>query len=142
MYTDAQNRPSNGQAITTGTQLSTDSIDLIAAARNIGRTGQPMRAVVHVTTAFAGGTSLKAQLVESANSNLSSPTVLAEGPVVVEADLIAGAKLLDVPLPNTTKRYLGIQYVTVGTHASGNVSAHIVAGTDRSAGDIPMNTGL
>lgn len=143
MITDAQNRPSNSQslAVAAGTTVSTDSIDMLTAARNPGRSGN-LRAVVHVITAFAGGTSVQAQLISSANANLSSPTVLASGPVVTTANAVAGAELLDVPLPDSGQRYLGFQYVTLGTHTAGAVSAHIVGGTDRPASDIPMNTGL
>jgi hypothetical protein len=141
MLMDAQNRPSFAQAITTGTQLSTDSIDLLSALDNPGRSGMPLRAIAVVTTAFTGGTSMKAQLIESDNANLSSPTVLAEGAVIVEASLTAGAKLIDVPMPDTSKRYLGFQYVTVGTHGAGAVTAGIVGGTDRNVSVIPMNTG-
>ena len=141
MYMDAQARPSNAQAITTGTQASTDSIDLLTAIDNPGRSGN-LRAKVVATTAFAGGTSLKVQLVQSANSDLSSPDVLTDGGVIAEANLTAGAVLLDVPLPDTTKRYLGFQFVTVGTHTAGAVTGGIVAGTDRNSTAIPMNLGM
>lgn len=142
MYVDAQARPSNAQAVTTGTQLSTDSIDLLTGVDNPGRSGMPLRAIVVVTTTFTGGTSLQAQLVQSDNANLSSPDVLASGAVIVEASLTAGAKLLDVPMPDTTKRYIGFQYVTVGTHGAGAVTGAIVGGTDRNSTTIPMNLGL
>lgn len=142
MIMDAQNRPSNAQAITTGTQVSTDSIDMLTAYDNPGRSGQPLRAIALVTTTLTGGTSVKAELIQSANSNLSSPDVLASGSVVVEASAVAGAVLLDVPLPDITKRYLGFQFVTVGTHGAGAVTAGIVAGTDRPSSLIPMNQGL
>ena len=141
MIMDAQNRPSNAQAITTGTQVSTDSIDLLTASDNPGRSGQPMRAVALVSATLTGGTSVQAQLISSANSNLSSPTVLASGPVVAEAAAVAGKVLLDVPLPDVGERYLGFQYVTVGTHGAGAVTAGIVGGTDRWAGNVPANLG-
>lgn len=141
MIMDAQNRPSLAQLVTTGTQVSTDSIDLLAAQDNPGRSGQPMRAVALVATTLTGGTSIQAQLIQSANSNLSSPDVLASGPVVAEASAVAGAILLDVPLPDVTKRYLGFQYVNVGTHGAGAVTSGIVGGTDRNATTIPMNLG-
>lgn len=142
MYVDAQARPSNAQAVTTGTQVSTDSVDLLTAADNPGRGGQPLRAIVVVTTAFTGGTSLKAQLIQSDNANLSSPDVLYDGAVIAEASLTAGAKLLDVPMPDVTKRYIGFQYVTVGTHGAGAVTGAFVGGTDRNSSTIPMNLGL
>lgn len=142
MYMDAQNRPSLAQAITTGTQVSTDSIDLLTAIDNPGRSGQPLRAVAVVSTTLTGGTSVQAQLISSTASNLGSGvTVLASGPTVAEANAVAGTKLLDVPLPDISDRYLGFQYVTVGTHGAGAVTAGIVAGTDRNASVVPMNLG-
>lgn len=141
MIVDAQNRPSNVQAITTGTQVSTDSIDLLSANDNPGRGGTPLRAVALVAVTLTGGTSVQAQLISSANANLSSPTVLASGPVVAEAAAVAGKVLMDVPLPDVGERYLGFQYVTVGTHGAGAVSAQIVGGSDRPSSLVPMNLG-
>lgn len=141
--TDAQNRPSNAQAITgaAGTTVSTDSIDLLTANRNVGRSF-PMRAQVVVTTALAGGTNIIAQLITSASSNLASPTVIATGPTVVTANATAGAELLDVSIPGTAQRYLGFQYTTTGTFSgAGAVTAHILAETDNQP-YITSTTGL
>ncbi len=142
MIMDAQNRPSLAQSLAgaAATTASTDSIDLLTANRNPGRSGQ-LRAVALVTTAFTGGTAVYAQLVSSANANLSSPTVLATGPTVVDADAIAGKELLDVPVPDSAQRYLGFQYVTTGTHSTGAVTSGIVAATDVPATTIAMQTG-
>ncbi len=143
MITDAQNRPSYLQSIAAapGTIVSTDSIDLLTANRNIGRSG-PLRAVVNVITALAGGTNITAQLITSASSNLASPTVIATGSAVVLASATAGAKVMDVAIPGTAQRYLGFQYVTTGTFTgAGTVSAHIVAETDNQP-YVAMNTGL
>lgn len=143
MIMDAQNRPSNAQSVVgTGTIVSTDSIDLLSPLDNLGRSGVPIRAVAVMTTALAGATSIQAQLIESANGNLSSPNVLASGPVVAVAAAGAGAKLLDVPVPDTGARYLGMQYVIVGTSTAGNVTAGLVGGTDRNSTVIPMNLGV
>lgn len=143
MYMDAQARPSNNQSLAAvaGTYVSTDSIDLLTAIDNPGRSGMPLRAIAVVTTAGAGGTSVQAQLISSVNSNLSSPTVLASGPVVALANLTAGAKLIDVPLPDIGDRYIGFQYVTLGTFTTLGVTAGIVGGTDRNSTVIPMNLG-
>jgi len=143
MLTDAQNRPSDSQSLAgaAATTVSTNSIDLLTANRNPGRSGN-LRVVATVMTAFTGGTAVYAQLISSANANLSSPTVLATGPTLADAAAVAGAELLDVPLPDSAQRYLGLQYVTTGTHTTGAVSAHIVGGSDRPASDIAMNTGL
>lgn len=139
MYTDAQNRFSNNQAVTTGTQVSTNALDLLSANSNIG-IGAKRQVVVQVTAPLVGGTSVRAEFIQSANANLSSPDVLAVGPTVAVANLTAGAKLLDIAAPNTTKRYVGVQYVSVGTFTSGTVFAGIVAETDHNP-YVPANTG-
>lgn len=140
--TDAQNRPSNAQSLVgaAATTVSTNSIDLLTANRNVGRS-HPMRMQAVVGTAFAGGTSVKAEVIESANSDLSSPTVIATGPTVVTASATAGAEILDVSIPGTTKRYLGVQYTTVGVMSAGTVTAHLLAETDNNT-YVTMNTGL
>jgi hypothetical protein len=143
---DAQARPSNGQSVAAaaGTIVSTDSIDLLSASDNPGRSGMPLRAIAVMTTALVGaGASIKAQLISSDNANLSSPTVLADGAVIGVAAAGIGTKLLDVPLPDSTQRYLGFQYVISGaTTTGGAVTSGIVGGTDRNSTVIPMNTGL
>ena len=143
MILDAQNRPSVAQSIAfaASTVVSTDSIDLLSANRNVGRSG-PLRAQVLVGTALAGGTNIIAQLITSASSNLSSPTVIATGPTVTQAAAVAGYELLDVQIPGTAQRYLGFQYTTTGTFTgAGTVNAHIVAETDNQPYPT-MNTGL
>lgn len=139
MITDAQTRFSDAQAITTGTQLSTNAYDM-AIARDIGR-GRALRIYVTATVAFAGGTSLQVNVVESVNSDLSAATVIFTGAAVAEASLTAGAKLLDQVLPQTSKRYLGLQYVSVGTHTAGAVTGGIVMDTD-SGTYFPAVTGF
>ena len=138
MIIDAQTRLANAQAITTGTQLSENTHDA-GSARDIGR-GREIRVIAIVDTSFAGGTSLAANVVESANADLSSPTVIAAGPVIAEASLTAGAKLLDRVLPQTSKRYVGLQFVSVGTHSAGKVTAGLVLDTDSNTA-FAANTG-
>lgn len=144
MITDAQNRPSNGQSLISGvaTVVSTDSIDMLSAKRNIAR-GSPVRMHVTLATALVGaGASIRAELIESASGNLSSPTVLVAGPTRA-APQAAGVELLDVPIPDTARRYLGVQYVITGAAVTaGTANANLVAGTDRPTTDVPFNTGL
>lgn len=129
MITDRQLIFSLNQAITTGTQLSTDVYDTGAANININ-TNRELQVYVAVTTAFAGGTSLNVNLIQSATSNMASPDVLASSGVTVTASLTRGAVLLRLAIPRTSKRYLALQYVTVGTHTAGNVWGGIVLDTD------------
>lgn len=137
--TDAQTRFSSAQAVTTGTQVSTNSYDM-GVARDIGRGGN-IRVKVTIDTTFTGGTSLQVNLVESVNSDLSSSTALFTGTAVVEASLTAGTSLLDRILPPTTKRYIGLQFVTVGTHTAGAVTGGLVLDTD-SGTYFTANTGF
>lgn len=130
--TDRETTFSNDQAVTTGTQDSTDVYDTGNDGNNIN-TNRELQVLAVVTTAFAGGTSLNAQLVESDSADLSSPAVLAESGVIDEADLTVGARLLATSLPRTSKRYLGMQYVTVGTHTAGTVFAGLVRDIDDTA---------
>ena len=142
MITDAQNRPSFGQSLVgSGTIVSTDSIDLLTANRNVGRSFA-MRVVAVLPTALVGvGTSVQAQLITSASSNLSTPTVLASGQVIPVASATLGAKILDVPIPGTSQRYLGLQYVLVGTTTGGTVTAVVVSESDNQP-YITENLGL
>lgn len=129
MITDRQMTFSNNQAVTTGTQVSTDKYDCGVAGININ-TNAELEIFVSVTTAFTGGTSLNVNLVESASSDLSSPTVLATSGVIAEAGLTAGAVLLRTAFPRTSKRYLGLQFVTVGTHTTGTIFGGVVRDSD------------
>lgn len=141
-YTDAQLRPSQAQSLAgaAATTVSTNTIDLLSPNANIGR-GRPRRAYSTITTAFTGGTSVQANFVQSANADLSAADVLAAGPVVLTANATLGRKLLDVVIPDNTKRYVGFTYTTVGTTTAGAVSSYIVADTDQQP-YLPSNTGF
>jgi hypothetical protein len=130
--TDRETTFSNDQAVTTGTQVSTDKYDTGQSGNNIN-TNRELQVLAVVTTAFTGGTSLNVNLVESDSSDLSSPTVLASSGVIAEANLTVGKRLLATALPRTAKRYLGLQFVTVGTHTAGTVFGGLVRDIDDTA---------
>lgn len=141
MITDAQLRPSNQQDLATpaaGTITSTNSVDTLDENNNLGR-GYPIRGVVTADVALAGGTSLNIQFVQSDNADLSSSDTLASTGAVATASL--PDPLWDFQLPDTTKRYVGFKYVTVGDFTAGAVSAHIVE-TAGYQPYLPANTGL
>lgn len=139
MLFDREKIFSKDQAVTTGTQYSTDVYDQGVAGVNIN-TNRELQVVASVTTDFASGTSLAVNFVQSANADLSSPDVLIGSGVIVEASLLKGTVLLRAAVPRTTKRYLGFQFVTVGIHTTGKVFGGIVRDTDDTA--IPaFNTG-
>jgi hypothetical protein len=144
MMYDLQNLISNRQALTTGTQLGTNVIDLwagIAASqggtdnngntllRDLGRA--PEVAIdVQVVEDFTGGTSEDFRLVTGADGDaaLGSPTVIMSTGAIVEANLKAGKVIPLAILPGAipaTARYLGLQCVAVGTHSTGKITAGI-----------------
>lgn len=139
MITDAQTNFSSGQAITSGTQLSTNTYDL-GTARDVGR-GRALRIYAHATTTFTGGTSLAVNIVEDTQASLATATVIETGNATVEAGLTAGTRLMDIVLPKTSKRYIGLQYVSVGVHTAGAVTAGMVMDSD-SGVYFPANTGF
>ena len=139
MLLDKQNLFSDAQAATTGTQLSTDKIDLrgitIFRTDNLGNTppDDPGRSpeidvLVRVTTTFTGGTSLAVNLVADDDPALGSPTILQSSGAIAEASLIAGYnfKLQIPPGIAVADRYLGLQFVTVGAHGAGAITAGII----------------
>jgi len=122
---------------TTGAQFSNNVIDL-AQARDLGIGDNPaIKVLAVVTTAFTGGTSLQVTVAGSTDNVTFTP--MASGPVIVEANAIAGTHLCDIDLPRIAgalydrpgasqalPRYLRLNYTTVGTHGAGALFAALV----------------
>lgn len=159
MRLDKQVTLCNAQAVTTGTQLSENAIDLYGAATaaanqvqgattdTLGNTvpddtaKSDAHVLIQVVTAFTVGTSLQVNLITSAAANLGSETVIASSAVIAEASLVAGYKFrLDLPPVGLTARYLGLQFVTVGTHSTGNITAALVS--DKTGISTSVSTSL
>lgn len=113
----------------TGTQASTNVLDLLNA-RDMGIGDNPaLKILVQVMQAFAGGTSLIASLQGSTDN--STYTTMLTSPTVLTANMPVGARLLeaDVPRPapgQALPRYLRMLYTTNGTFTLGTVTAGIV----------------
>lgn len=135
----------SGDSPTTGSQVSTSSLDLGilglptsasgGGARDIGIGDDPaMKILVIVATAFTGGTSLQVNIQGAPDNGSGSAgafVVMASGPVVAEASLIAGARLFDDDVPRPAPgqplpRFLQLGYVSVGTHGAGVLRAFLV----------------
>ena len=126
MITDKLLRVSEDQAITT-TAFSTDTIDL-SVSREIGE-GTALYMNFAVTTALANGTSVKFEVVTSANANLSSPTVVGSSDAVLTAALTAGKNVvvrINPDIGGKGKRYLGARYTVSGTFNAGKITADVV----------------
>lgn len=145
MMFDRQNTVSENQAFTTGTQRSTDVIDLWSPA--IGGTDangntllrDPSRSpgvalLAQVTETFTGGTNETFNVITGLDGDptVASPTVVATTGAVLEATLVKGRVLqVDLPPLPTTARYLALQGVASGTHSTGKVTAGIVGETGK-----------
>ena len=137
MILSAEQLFSDDQAVT-ATAISTNVIDLgvagtpygAAAALNqdVGK-GAPIPILVQVTADFNTLTSLTVTVETSANSDLSSSTVLATESILL-ADLVAGKQMFNQVVPNgADQRYLGVRYTVVGTPPTlGNITAGITMG--------------
>jgi hypothetical protein len=126
MITDKLLRVSEDQALTT-TAVSTDTIDL-SVARDMGEGGD-LYMNFAVTTALAGGTSVKFEVISSASANLGSPTVIGSTDAIVTASLVAGyntAVRINPQVASLGQRYLGARYTISGTYTSGKVTADVV----------------
>ena len=126
MITDKLLRVSEDQAITT-TAFSTDTIDL-GVARDVGE-GTALYMNFAVTTALANGTSVKFEVVTSANANLSSPVVVGSSDAILTAALTVGKNVvvrINPDIAGKGKRYLGARYTVAGTFNAGKVTADVV----------------
>src|SRR6188508_2976972 len=114
---------------TTGTQQSTNVIDLVNA-RDMGIGDDPaIKLLCVVKTTFTGGTSLQVQFQGAPDAGGGTPgtyLTYAESAAVLEADLVAGRYLLPIDVPRPPPgaplpRFLRLQYVSAGTHSTGQI---------------------
>ncbi|TPQ24932.1 Bbp16 family capsid cement protein [Methylomonas koyamae] len=132
MLTDALLQLSAAQAVTT-TAVSTNTIDL-GVNRDMGQ-GSDLYAVFTVdeTVTAAGAATVTFQIISSAASNLSSPTVLIESAPIGKAELTAGRDPIAICLPESFlnaqpigQRYLGVQYtIATGPLTAGKFTCSI-----------------
>jgi hypothetical protein len=126
---------------TTGTQQSTNVLDLVNA-RDLGIGDDPaMKLLVMIMTTFTGGTSLDVQLQGAPDNGSGSPgtyTTMWDSGVILEADLLAGRYISNVDLPRiwlpspyqpgkqVLPRFLRLQWVSAGTHGAGALVGFLV----------------
>lgn len=105
-------------------------------ARDIGIGDDPaMKLLVQVVVAFVTGTSLQVSLQGAPDAGSNTPgtyTTMLNGPVVVTANLIPGARLLDDDMPRPVPaqplpRYLQLLYTVVGSsYTAGQLQGFLV----------------
>lgn len=144
------NAGTTGDLPTTGTQNSTNTIDLGitsgipssangGGARDMGIGDNPaLKMLVQVLTTFSSGTSLQIALQGAVDNGSGAPAAFSTwwtSPAYAEASLNAGSRLYDMDLPRppdgiAVPRYLRLAYITVGTHTAGALQAFIVLDRD------------
>lgn len=132
MLIDRQTLLSDKQAVTV-TAFTSDQYDTgnVSPARNLGRAG--LRAVVTVsTTALAAGAATVAfELIEADDAAGTNANVLFSSGPIPKANLTAGAKPFDVPIPDHNKRFLLGRYtVATGPLTAGVFSFGLLTGSD------------
>lgn len=124
MIFDKQNLFSEDQAVTV-TANSSNVIDLgndSSKVQALNSKGE-LEVVAQVTTAFAGGTSLKVSLQSDDDEAFGSPTTVLETAAIALADLDAGYNFKLGKLPDINEQYLRLVYTVVGTMSGGKVFA-------------------
>lgn len=132
---------------TTGSQVSSNSVDIgikgglpasaagAGGGRDLGIGDDPaLKLLVIVNTALTGGTNIQVNLQgapDAGNNTAGAFVVYASGPVVVEASLIVGARLLDIDFPRPSPgavppRFIQLGYVSTGTHGAGKIEGIVV----------------
>lgn len=145
MRLDKQNLLADAQAITAATTaFCTNAVDLQGLATpganqttaystdTLGNTPvddagrSALTLLVQVVETFVGGTSVLFEVVNSANADLSSPTVIHSTPAILTAVLKAGYQFRVALPPGLAARYAGVRYTSVGVHSAGKFTAAIV----------------
>jgi|SRR5215472_14186028 len=140
-FTGTAGVPGSTDSPTTGTQQSTNVIDLVNA-RDLGIGDDPaIKLLVQVMTTFTGGTSLDVQLQGAPDNGSGSPgayTTMWDSTAIVEANLLQGTYIANVDLPRifgptplkpgiqVLPRFLRLQWVSVGTHGAGALFGALV----------------
>ena len=131
MILDHQLIFSDKQAVT-ATAISTNQVDRGAnapATVNMAPALSGLWLVIKTGAAFAGLTSLTAELVSDSVATLAtSPTVHASTGAIPLANLGANkiAAILPVPIGDY-ERFLGVRYTVAGTGTAGDVSAFLTS---------------
>ena len=133
-----------------GTYTSTNVVDLAGVgtgnvARDLGQ-GSGLELVIEVTQTFAGGTSVQPQLVvaDDAAISVNVTPVLLDAPIPI-ASLVAGALIplhVDRAAPFAARRYMALQYITVGTMTAGAVVAGMVRDIQDKGNNTLFNSGF
>lgn len=129
---DRQTLLSDEQAVTT-TAFSTDQYDLGAGSpsRNIGRIGLRAVFTVDVAATADGAATVNFEIGHADDAAGTNFAPLAASGVIGKAALTVGAVPFDVPLPDSSKRFIMGRYtVATGPLTAGKFSLALLRGSD------------
>lgn len=135
MITDSLTLLSSAQVVT-ATAVSTNSIDVGVAVRDLGP-GEEIFVAINVDEAFATATSVNIQFISATNGTLTSGvTVLSETGTLVIAQLTLNREPIYLALPRSVylalpigQRYIGLRYTVAGSDATtGKFTSQLVIG--------------
>lgn len=143
MYLDGQNMFDSNRALSGmafgATYPSTNGIDLNSQTTDqLGNTGSIVKdphrgligelfAQITATATSGGAPTIVLNVIQSAASDLSSPTILASTSAIALATLVAGYRFR-IELPQgVTQRYLGVSYtIATANYTGGTISTGFV----------------
>ena len=118
MILDAQTLLSDAQAVTADA-VSTNTIDCgNPTVKNDIGSGEPMCVVIQVDVAAdatTGDETYVFEFIQSANANLSSPTILASRDISRTLLTVGSIHVIAIPPRAITQRYIGLNYNVGGT---------------------------
>lgn len=132
MLIDRQNLLSDGQAVT-ATAFTTDQIDLgnHGVLRNVGREGLRVICTCSETALAAGAATVNFEIGQADDAAGTNYSALFTSAAIGKAAILANTVMFDIPLPDTTKRFLiGRYFVGTGPLTAGKFSMAIVGSTD------------
>lgn len=133
MIIDQFNEFSDGQALTTGTNVASTNVIKQNVVDNttvdMGNGHQSKIIPINVLAAFVGGTSVTVELVSSTSADLTgSPVVHASTGAILTAALTANTRVANIVMPSADyQEYIGLRYQISGTYSAGTIQAGIVA---------------
>ena len=138
MFIDAQTQFHDDTAVTSAGEYKGDSMPLETVATMVRENqGEPLEAIIQVTEDFAEGTNCKFELITADVAALTNDVAQGGTPVVVTAQLVAGAKFripLAMSVADVDGAFFGVMATSVGTHTAGTFSAWVQrAGEDQNS---------
>ena len=132
MLIDAQTLLSSAQVVTV-TAFSANQYDTgaVSPPRNLGRKDLRLVITVDEAATAAGAATVNFELGEADDAAGTNYQTIVGSAAIGKAAILAGTKQFDVPVPDTSKRFIMARYVVgTGPLTAGKFTAALVRGSD------------